>query len=106
MVTPGHPQPVRLSWGPSGHAKRLLTLALAGLAIAVLARRAEFAAAAAPAVLLLATWRRDRPRSVLVSATLTARRMVEGEVELHLGRSVEKAEEPVPDFARLVELVD
>ena len=79
MVTPGHPQPVRLSWGPSGHAKRLLTLALAGLAIAVLARRAEFAAAAAPAVLLLATWRRDRPRSVLVSATLTARRMVEGE---------------------------
>ncbi len=77
--TPGGPRPVELSWAPSGHARRLLTLALAGLIIAVTARRAEFAAVAAPALLLLATWRQDRPRSVLVSTALTASRMVEGE---------------------------
>ncbi len=35
-----------------------------------------------------------------------ARRMLEDQVELHLGWSVEKAEEPVADLARLVELVD
>ena len=35
-----------------------------------------------------------------------ARRMLEGHVELHLGRGVEKAEEPVADRARLVELVE
>jgi uncharacterized protein (DUF58 family) len=79
MRTPGGPRPVELSWAPSSHARRLLTLALAGLVIAVTARRAEFAAVAAPALLLLATWRQDRPRSVLVSTTLTASRMVEGE---------------------------
>ena len=79
MRTPGGPRPVELSWAPSGHARRLLTLALAGLVIAVTARRAEFAAVAAPALLLLATWRQDRPRSVLVSTALTASRMVEGE---------------------------
>jgi uncharacterized protein (DUF58 family) len=79
VVTPGPPRPVTLRWGPSGHARRLLTLALAGLLIAVVTRRAEFAAAAGPALLLLATWRQDRPRSILVSATLTASRMVEGE---------------------------
>ena len=32
--------------------------------------------------------------------------MLEGQVELHLGWSVEEAEEPVADLARLVELVD
>jgi uncharacterized protein (DUF58 family) len=79
MVAPGKPRPVVLSWAPSGHARRLLTLALAGLVIAVVARRGEFAAVAAPALLLLATWRQDRPRSVLVGATLTASRMIEGE---------------------------
>ncbi|MGD0686256.1 MAG: DUF58 domain-containing protein [Streptosporangiaceae bacterium] len=79
VVTPGQPHQVELSWGPTRHARRLLTLALAGLTIAVLTRRAEFAATAAPALLLLAAWRQDRPRRILVSATLTARRMIEGE---------------------------
>ncbi len=73
------PRPVQLSWAPSGHARRLLTLALAGLAIAVAARRAEFAAAAAPALLLLACWPQDRPRILRVSAALAAGRMIEGE---------------------------
>jgi uncharacterized protein (DUF58 family) len=67
------------SWASSGHARRLLTLALAGLVIAVTARRAEFAATAGPALLLLATWRHDRPRTVWVSAALKAGRMIEGE---------------------------
>jgi uncharacterized protein (DUF58 family) len=77
--TAGQPRPVTLRWGPSGHARRLLTLALAGLIIAVVTRRAEFAAAAGPALLLLATRRQDRPRSIRVNATLTSSRMVEGE---------------------------
>jgi uncharacterized protein (DUF58 family) len=78
-VTPGPPRPVTLRWGPSGHARRLLTVALTGLLIAVVTRRAEFAATAGPALLLLATWRQDRPQSILVNATLTASRMIEGE---------------------------
>jgi uncharacterized protein (DUF58 family) len=75
----GQPRPVELSWAPSGHARRLLTLALGGLLIAVTARRAEFAAAAAPALLLLAGWPPDRPRTVLVGAALSASRMIEGD---------------------------
>jgi hydroxymethylglutaryl-CoA lyase len=48
MAPARQPRPVQLSWAPSGHARRLLTLALAGLLIAVTTRRAEFAAAAGP----------------------------------------------------------
>ena len=69
----------RVSWSLSGHARRLLTLALAGLVIAVLTGRPEFAGVAAPAVLLLATWRPGRPASVLVRVGVTARQLVEGE---------------------------
>ena len=73
----GQPRPVQLSWALSGHARRLLTLALAGLLIAVTTRRAEFAAAAGPALLLLAGWRQDRPRSLRVSVALATGRMIE-----------------------------
>ena len=69
----------QVSWGLSGHARRLLTLALAGLVIAVLTGRPEFAGVAAPAVLLLATWRPGRPHSVLVRVRATARQLVEGD---------------------------
>jgi uncharacterized protein (DUF58 family) len=79
MAPARQPRPVQLSWAPSGHARRLLTLALAGLLIAVTTRRAEFAAAAGPALLVLAGWRQDRPRSLRVSAALTTSRMIEGE---------------------------
>jgi uncharacterized protein (DUF58 family) len=68
-----------LSWKISGHARRLLTLAVAGLVIAVLTGRPEFAGLAAPALLLLAAGRRGRPGQVEVTAGLTAARMVEGE---------------------------
>ena len=49
-----------LSWSLTRHARRLLTLALAGLGIAIATGRPEFAGVAAPAVLLLATWHRQR----------------------------------------------
>ena len=54
---PGSPavgNDLELRWRTSRHARRLLTLGLAGLFIAVLARRPEFAGLAAPALLLLA----------------------------------------------------
>ena len=76
-VVDGTVRPVR--WSLSAHAQRLLTLALAGLVIAIISRRPEFAGAAAPAVLLLAGWPVRRPAAVTVSATVTAQQLVEGE---------------------------
>ncbi len=69
----------KVHWRLSGHARRLLTLAMAGLVIAALTGRPEFAGVAAPAVLLLATWRPGRPATVLVRVAVTARQLVEGE---------------------------
>jgi uncharacterized protein (DUF58 family) len=66
-------------WGLSRHAQRLITLALAGLIIAVITRRPEFAGAAAPAALLLLTWRPGKPASISVRLRLTARQLVEGD---------------------------
>jgi len=79
MTTPATERQVTLSWSLSGHARRLVTLALAGLAIAVISRRPEFAAAAAPALVLLATWRRDLPGQLGVSLRSTAGQVFEGE---------------------------
>jgi uncharacterized protein (DUF58 family) len=72
----------RLAWSLSAHAQRLVTLALAGLVIAVITRRPEFAGVAAPAVLLLAARRpgqRDRPARIAVTASLSAVKLTEGE---------------------------
>ena len=60
MTAQGRGRQVELSWSFSAHARRLLTLALSGLAVAVITQRPAFAAAAAPAMVLLAAWRRDR----------------------------------------------
>src|SRR5258708_24006462 len=83
---PGRPGPgtepmvtVPLRWDLSRHARRLLTLAVAGLGIALVTRRPEFAGAAAPAVLLLAAWRPGRPSHARVTAGLAAGPLVEGE---------------------------
>jgi uncharacterized protein (DUF58 family) len=80
---PGSPAPgteLELRWRSSRHARRLLTLGLTGLFIAVLARRPEFAGLAAPALLLLAAGRaRRRPPHVTVWAKPTTRRAFEGE---------------------------
>ena len=60
---------LELRWRSSRHARRLLTLGLAGLFIAVLARRPEFAGLAAPALLLLVAGRvLRRPPRISVSA--------------------------------------
>ena len=70
---------VRLAWSLSAHAQRLITLALAGLVIAVITRRPEFAGVAAPAVLLLAVRRPARPGRISVTASPSATKLTEGE---------------------------
>jgi uncharacterized protein (DUF58 family) len=77
----GAPRPVKRTprWGLSAHARRLLTLGLAGLAIAVITRRAEFAGAAAPALLLLAAWRRARPGQIDAKVQARSARIFESE---------------------------
>ncbi len=65
-------------WGLSAHTRRLLTLALAGLVLAVGTGRPEFAGLAAPALLLLATIRRDRPAQLELRVSLTDSQLVEG----------------------------
>jgi uncharacterized protein (DUF58 family) len=74
---------VRPIWSLSAHAGRLVTLALAGLIIAVITRRPEFAGVAAPAVLLLAARRPGRPAQIGVSASPSAMRLSEEE-QAHL----------------------
>lgn len=71
-------RPITVQWGLSRHGRRLLTLALAGLLVAVITRKPEFAGLAAPAVLLLATWHSDRPDQLAVQVMLTDTRLVEG----------------------------
>ena len=78
---PGTSQPrqARLAWSLSAHAQRLITLALAGLVIAVITRRPEFAGVAAPAVLLLAARRPARPARIAVTASPSAAKLTEDE---------------------------
>ena len=72
---------VSLQWRSSRHARRLLTLGLAGLFIATLARRPEFAGLAAPALLLLGAGRSQRrPPQVCVRVRPSSRRAFEGEL--------------------------
>ncbi len=85
-----------LRWRSSRHARRLLTLGLASLFIATVARRPEFAGLAAPALLLLAAGRSQRrPARISLRARPSTRRAFEGElvavdleVEGHGGCSV------------------
>jgi uncharacterized protein (DUF58 family) len=72
---------VSLRWRSSRHARRLLTLGLAALFIATVARRPEFAGLAAPALLLLAAGRSQRrPPRVSLQARPSTRRAFEGEL--------------------------
>ena len=72
---------LELRWRSSRLARRLLTLGLAGVFIATLARRPEFAGLAAPALLLLAAGRVQRqPARVTVRARPSSRRGFEDEV--------------------------
>jgi uncharacterized protein (DUF58 family) len=84
---------LELRWRSSRHARRLLTLGLAGLFIATLARRPEFAGLAAPALLLLAAGRvQRRPPRITVRARPSSRRGFEDEV-MALDVSVEGQED-------------
>ena len=67
-----------MHWGLSAHARRLLTLALAGLVLAVATGRPEFAGLAAPALLLLTTIRRNRPAQLGIRVSLTDSQLIEG----------------------------
>jgi len=72
---------VSLQWRSSRHARRLLTLGLAALFVATVARRPEFAGLAAPALLLLAAGRsQPRPPRISVRTRLSTRRAFEGEL--------------------------
>jgi uncharacterized protein (DUF58 family) len=79
LGTPDHPPQTSLSWSYSSHAQRLLTLALGGLAIAVITQRPVFAAAAGPAILLLTAFRRDRPSAIGASVRVSTLRVNENE---------------------------
>lgn len=71
---------LELRWRSSRHTRRLLTLGLTGLFIAVLARRPEFAGLAAPALVLLAAGRaRQQLPRIIVRAKPTTRRAFEDE---------------------------
>ncbi|MGH3300928.1 MAG: DUF58 domain-containing protein [Streptosporangiaceae bacterium] len=67
-----------VEWRLSAHARRLLTLALAGLVLAVATGRPEFAGLAAPALLLLATIRANRPAQLGIRVSLAVSQFVEG----------------------------
>jgi uncharacterized protein (DUF58 family) len=69
--------PVR--WRPSRHALRLLTLAAAGLLLAIVTRRPELAGLAGPALLLLGASRPARPERVAVRVSLSSARLYEDE---------------------------
>jgi uncharacterized protein (DUF58 family) len=71
---------LEVRWRPSRHARRLYTLALAGLLIATLTRRPEFAGLAAPALLLLGAARPGRPARVGVRVALATSRLYEDEL--------------------------
>ncbi|HEY3905930.1 MAG TPA: DUF58 domain-containing protein [Streptosporangiaceae bacterium] len=66
MLTVGDSRDRPVTWQLTGHARRLLTLAIAGLVITVISRRAEFAGLAAPALLMLAGRHGRRPASICV----------------------------------------
>ena len=70
----GPVQQVEVRWRPSRHARRLLTLALAGLLLAMLTRRPELVGVAAPPLLLLGAGLLGAPGARRAGAPGAARR--------------------------------
>ena len=70
---------VPVCWSLSAHARRLVTLTLAGLIIAIVSGRPEFAGLSAPALLMLATWRSERAPELTVRVILEQATAVEGD---------------------------
>jgi uncharacterized protein (DUF58 family) len=79
VLTAGPQRTVAVAWQLSGHARRMATLALAALFLAVATRRAEFAGLAAPALLLLIARRSGLPATVGVTLAAQADQLTEGE---------------------------
>ena len=79
MLTAGPERTVTVTWRLSGHARRLSTLALAALFLAVATKRAEFAGLAAPALLLLIPRRSALPPEIGVGLAVEADQITEGE---------------------------
>ena len=80
--SPVRAEEIDVRWRPSRHARRLVTLAAAGLLLAVVFRRPELAGLAAPALLLLGAGRATRgglPGRLTIRVGLTATRIYEGE---------------------------
>ena len=87
MLTAGPQRSVAVTWRLSSLARRLATLALAGLFLAVITRRAEFAGLAAPALLLLVPRPSSRrPGSVGVTLAAVADQVTETEQATVLAR--------------------
>lgn len=70
---------LELAWAISPHARRLFYVALAGLAVAVVARRPELVGISAPALVLLSARRAGRPARVGAQVRLSAHRVYEDE---------------------------
>ena len=79
MLTAGPLRTMPVAWRLSSHARRLVTLALAALLLAVITRRAEFAGLAAPALLLLLPGRSGRPGTIGLTLAAEAGQVTEGE---------------------------
>ena len=99
------PVELPLQWSVSAHARRLFFLALAGLGLAVVTRRAELVAFAVPALVLLGGWRAPRPAAVRLTFRPSAGRVYEGEqvaldvkVEGHEGHGVDLLLHPFEGF--------
>ena len=75
----GSPRELPVSWRLSSHGRRLTTLAVAGLLIAVITRRAEFAGLAAPALMLLIPRQTDHPETLTVELATSPQVLTEGE---------------------------
>jgi uncharacterized protein (DUF58 family) len=98
---------INVRWRPSRHARRLLTLAAAGLLLAVVTRRPELAGMAGPPLLLLGAGRASRgalPGRLGVRVGLTATRIYEGEpaavdVAVHDVEAPDEAQEEAPEGA-------
>ncbi|HUC58111.1 MAG TPA: DUF58 domain-containing protein [Streptosporangiaceae bacterium] len=79
LLTPGQRRELPVTWQLSAHARRLVTVAVTGLLIAVITRRPEFAGLAAPALLLLLPGRGQPPASLGVQVATTSGPVTEGE---------------------------
>ncbi len=78
LLTAGPRHELPVTWQLSGHARRLVSVAVAGLLIAVITRRPEFVGLAAPALLLLLPGRGRQPDHLGIEIATPAGQVTEG----------------------------